>query len=738
MTHRRTSSTESAGGRAVTRAATRFVGIFALIAPAAFPSAADGAQETPAPPGRPAVPNAGAQAEAAGWDSEAAGLLIERAIEARRHAWSDSALDRFRADAEGHLYYLGDFGEEPHIIRADQIALDVRWQAPDRTMQTIVGRRHELRLPTTIEYHLDHLFLILDNFGERIRVGDGHEVEDVLHPAAAGARAVYEYRLADSLEIRTRGRRARVFELQVRPREAGAPAVLGSIFLDRATGAIVRMRVTFTPAAYLDRQLVRIVLDLRSGLWEGRHWLPTEQELEITRSLPWLDVPLETRIRSRFRVLDYRFGEASGVSLGPGQYMYAYPEPDLARFDDWTSSLYDGPLEGASVDGGLTGGDLTRLAEKARRDLERSALDAGRLLPGRDLTGGRRLQLWFPDASGALRARRAEGLLAGAGSAYRIDARTRLSLWGGYAAGEGHPRASLGLRRRLGRFELEADGWLRETRDVGPAVAAGALRTAALLVEGEDYEDPYLADGARLGLVRQTGSARWRVGVRAERHRTAELVVRTTPLGEGALRPVRPVDEGTLAALDGRAALDLGRGIGARWGLELAGEAAAAGVGDFGYARGSLALRAAGESFAGGWSWASTLEVGAAGGDLPAQRLFLLGGRGSLPGYVFRGWGGDRMGLWRAEVSRTVAAPWVRLRASGALGWVGVGAAGEAAARRFGVGGSGGPRASAGLGVGIFYDLLRIDAMRGLAGGSPAEGDWVLLLSFDRRIWEIL
>jgi len=210
-------------GRRISSAEARAVAATAAVAVAALCFASrTGAQEIPATPA--AAPRAGAYD---GWDSQAALLLIERAIEARRHAWADSSLERFRADVQGHVYYLGDILGERHVIRADQLAVDVRWQQPDRSMQTIVGRRHELRLPTTIHYHLDHLFLVLDNFGDRIRIGDGHEIRDVLHPAGAGAPEFYEYRLADSLEIRVRDRTARVFELEVRPREGTDAGAVG-------------------------------------------------------------------------------------------------------------------------------------------------------------------------------------------------------------------------------------------------------------------------------------------------------------------------------------------------------------------------------------------------------------------------------------------------------------------------------------------------------------------------------
>ncbi|WP_428277290.1 hypothetical protein [Candidatus Palauibacter sp.] len=709
MTGRRISS---ADGRRVATAAV------AVAAALSFASGT-GAQAIPA------SPSAAPQARGSdGWDSEAALLLIERAIEARRHAWADSSLERFRADVRGHVYYLGDILGERHVIRADQLALDVRWQHPDRSMQTIIGRRHERRLPTTIDYHIDHLFLVLDNFRDRIGIGEGHEVRDVLHPAAAGAREFYEYRLADSLEIRLRDRTARVFELEVRPRDVTAAGVVGSLFVERETGAIARMRITFTRAAYRDPQVVRLVVDLRSALQEGRYWLPDEQEIEIARSLPWFDFPLATLIRTRFRVLDYEFDEEALFSLAPGQVIYSYRDEELARFDGWEDPLYGGPIEEGSADG----------------DPARAVADARGLLRRQALLGGGPLQFALPNASGGVRARRSEGLFVGAGGAWRPNDLTRISFGGGLAVGEARPQASLGLGRRLGEVEVAVDGWLRTHRDVGPSAGVGALRTLSLLARGEDYEDPYLTTGGRIGIARRGGPVRWRLGASLERHRSAGLIVGTVPLGDRPLRPVRPVDEGELARLDAGVTVRLRSGSGARWLLGLAGEAAADGVGNFGYTRATVALRARG-SPGGAWHWASGVEFGLAGGELPAQRLFLLGGRGSLPGHEFRGWGGDRMALWRAEVSRAITSPWVRLRAIGAAGWAGLGGAGEGAARRFGVSGSDGLRASAGLGLGLVYDILRLDVMRGLRGGSSpggSGGNWVLLFSIDPRFLRIL
>ncbi len=673
------------------------------------------------------------------WNSDRALHFIARAIEARRYAFADSTLERFRADVEGHVYFLGDFMGERRVIRADQIALDVRWQAPDRSMQTVIGRRHEIRLPTNIRYHADHLQLILDNFEDRIDVGGGDEVSNVLHPAGPGAPEHYEYRIADSLEIRVRGQTSRVFELHFRPRVADEPAAVGSLFVDSESGAVARMRLTFTRTAYRDPDLVQITLDLRSALWRERYWLPAEQDIEIVRSLPWFDFPLQTVIRGRLTVLDYRFG-GEEFSLSAGRHFLARPGAELARYGGWRSSLYGGS---SAMGDDITRGEAPGLPlGEADGEIEGLWERTGTTIGRWGLLGGNRLQAFLPNASAGLRVRRAEGLLVGAGGAYRIDDRAELLLWAGYPTGTGRPEAAAGLRVSLGRLDFEADGWLRESRDVGRSVASGALRTLSVLARGEDYQDPYFASGGRVGLARRGRPLRWRAGISALSHRAADNVISRSVWGGRRARPVRAVDEGRLVAIDAQADLELGRRAGSKWSLGVEAEGASAAVGSFGYVRGQLALRMQRSALDAEWAWTSEIALGLAGGSLPAQRLFLLGGRGTLPGYDFRVWGGDRMALWRGEVSRSVAAPWIRVRGSAAAGWVGNGSvAAEDSSARFGAGDSSRLRASAGVGVGLFYDLLRIDIARGLvddASDRPGGGGWVLLLSLNPVLRDIL
>jgi hypothetical protein len=45
------------------------------------------------------------------------------------------------------------------------------------------------------------------------------------------------------------------------------------------------------------------------------------------------------------------------------------------------------------------------------------------------------------------------------------------------------------------------------------------------------------------------------------------------------------------------------------------------------------------------------------------------------------------------------------------------------------------------VGLGVLYDLIRIDLVRGLAGGQPEDpvrGDWELLVSLNPLLWQIL
>ncbi|MGH7534409.1 MAG: hypothetical protein ACREMG_02365, partial [Gemmatimonadales bacterium] len=235
--------------------------------------------------------------------------LVSRAVERRLAVQADSTLRSYRTRAHGFVFFLAQVGEglaePPRLVKADELAVEVYWQAPDRSKQIILAWRDGAYLPTDINYHRDHLGIVTNNFGNMIRIGEGDEVRDVVHPLSPAGLSLYDYSLGDSLAIRTGAADVTVREVEVRPRWFAQPLVVGTMYLDVATAELVRFRFSFTPAAYLDRQLEDISVVLENGLFENRYWLPYRQEIEIRRRATWLDFPARGIIRGRWEIDQY-------------------------------------------------------------------------------------------------------------------------------------------------------------------------------------------------------------------------------------------------------------------------------------------------------------------------------------------------------------------------------------------------------------------------------------------------
>jgi len=660
----------------------------------------------------PAVPAAGQAGS--DWNSERALELVARARARRLLPQADTSLHNYSARAEGFVYFYLDRDEsdERTLVKTDQIALELYWAQPNQTKQRIVGLRDQSRLPNRMYYHLDHLTVVQNGFGDVIRIGDGDEVRDVPHPAARGSEAIYDFRVADSMELRLPGAAEpiRVYELNVRPKRTDRSALVGSIFVDRGTADIVRMTFTFTPASYVDRRLDYIQISLDNGLWQGRYWLPNEQRLEIRRQLPELDFAAGAVILGRMRIIDYQFNDTLPATLFAGYPVEAVPHVQRESYP-FQRDIY---------------ADLDEAGLAPPPEMAELRARAAALLRGQRLSGLPKLRLQLASASSALRYNRAEGLFLGSGATYSPRFGWRADVRGGYAFGAERPIVSLAFRRqRDAGSELALTGFLNETRDLGVALPlAPALNTLSSLLLGEDYLDPFRASGARLSWRSASlGTGQLELEASAERQRSATLAHAHPPFDDSAtFRPVRPVDEGDQLALAARlqrpvpdAQLAWGASVSLLGGT-LDRQAFVRGVADA-----TLRLRNVSHS--------RSLQVhamaGAATSDPASQHLFLLGGAGTLPGHDYRVFAGSRFALLQAEVSQEVLRPWVRLRLVGAAGTTGgLAPASERAWRAWDVRGTDGVKCSAGAGVSLFWDILRIDRVRGLGGGR-----WVFQLS---------
>ncbi|HEU0302013.1 MAG TPA: hypothetical protein VFR37_21335, partial [Longimicrobium sp.] len=657
-----------------------------------------------------------AAAQEGGWNSARALEIIQRAQERRQVALSDTGMVDYQADARGYIYFYLDRRDtgERTLVKTDQVALDVFWKAPNLARQRIIGLRDERNLPTNIRYHEDHLTVVQDNFGDLIRLGDGDEVADVLHPAGPQAPGSYDYRLADSTSIRLPGAAepVRVYKVQVRPKDPARPALVGSVFVDRRGGDIVRMEFTFTPVSYVDRNLDYINVLLENGLYKGRFWLPNRQQVELRRQVPELGLPAGGMIRGTMRIGNYRFNQnlPAGLFAG-GRRVVSVPVAQREAF------AFEQPMDAELREAGLSaGGELGDIRREAAELVGRRLLSG---LPGTriDLTS----------ASGTLRYNRAEGLAIGPGVRFNPAERVSLGVRGGYATAARQAFGEVDAWRGALPDRTGIGIYYNQPRDVGGMpVISGAMNSVTALLAGYDYTDPYFATGVELRADRAVGRG-WNgaLRLRAEEHRTASLETEFSLLGGGDhFRPVLPIDEGELYA----ATLSLRRPVpaevarGFSFGLSLEG-AMTAQEGVQGHVRPRAEAGWVSRG-SGGSELSVNAAAGAAIGEVPRQQLYLLGGRGTVPGYDFRAYGGDRFATARATYAAELLRPFVRGRVFAAAGWAGQ--EGELDPFQGGVvrpplnlrtGGM----LSAGAGVGLFFDILRIDVARGLGDGGRWE-----------------
>jgi hypothetical protein len=125
---------------------------------------------------------------------------------------ADTSLRSYRAEAHG--FTPGAVGSGltglPRL-EGDELRVEVYWRAPGISKQTILGWRDGTWLPTDINYHRDHLGVVTNNFGNRIRIGEGDEVRDVLHPLSPQGLDAYDFALQDSLAITANTRTVQVY-----------------------------------------------------------------------------------------------------------------------------------------------------------------------------------------------------------------------------------------------------------------------------------------------------------------------------------------------------------------------------------------------------------------------------------------------------------------------------------------------------------------------------------------------
>jgi hypothetical protein len=664
-------------------------------------------------------------ARAQGWDAPEARELLARAIERRRVAFADTALRDWSARAHGFVFFLGQIGEglsePPRLIKSDQLEVEVYWESRGRSRQRVIGWRDRRDLPTDINYHRDHLGIVMNNFPDFIRLGDGDEVRDVPHPVSAAGEPLYEFAPGDTLVLQLPGREIRVVELKFRPRDFRQPRIVGSAFLDLAGAEVVRMSFTFTAAAYRDDQLEDLTVSVENSLWSGRWWLPLRQEIEIRRRATWMEFPARGIIRGRWEIDSYRFNEGLDPAL-----FHAGPEIVIMPREIRDTFPWELPLDAAIRDIAIP----ARLA-----DFDAVRAEATRIAAGNLLSGLSRAQVAGGSVSDFVHVNRVEGLALGAGVMLRsADQARTLRLAAGFATDTALYTASARFTTRRGTTGLRLTA-AREVRDIGEIpVISRALNSLFAQEGGADFGDYFLATGATLGVSRALGS-RGEVLLEAGVQRIDSLVAAARWARGEFRRPNPGVDEGSwwlgrLALRQEARSFATSTELTGRLEIE-----AASGPTDYARLAGNVRMQLP----AGAGSVLLRASAGAATAALPRHRAFVLGGRGTILGEPYRGLSGRQMawasGEWQLKLpvpqlmlgtfagtgARLTVAPWA------AAGWTGGAISGfpGRAAR--------GPDGAIGVGFGWLHDLVRLDVGYGLRSSRVS-----FAVDVNRDFWGIL
>jgi hypothetical protein len=353
---------------------------------------------------------AAVSAQAQQWNDPRALTLARQATARRVQQLADSGLVDYHATAHGYVTFLAQLGEgfrePPRVVKADELALEVYWRAPNLSKQRIVGRRDTTLLPTDIQYHRDHLGIIQNNFPAIIRLGDGDEVQDVPHPLSPSGLEEYEFAISDSLRITSPAGEINVYEVKVRPRNDRQPRVIGAVYIERETAQVVRMALSFTRAAFLDRQLEDLFVVLENGIVGGRFWLPRRQEIEIRRTATWLDYPARGIIRGRWEIGDYRLNAQIPLATFTGPEIITAPAATHAAHA-WPSARI---LDSLPPD----------IRAVTAEEIQRVQAEARALVREQALRRSRSSALAMRGLSDIVRFNRVEGLAFGAGAAWRF------------------------------------------------------------------------------------------------------------------------------------------------------------------------------------------------------------------------------------------------------------------------------------------------------------------------------
>jgi len=163
---------------------------------------------------------------------------------------------RARIETEMSLVVLDSGGRE-RTIQLEQVASDVRWRAPDRYDQRVVGYRHQAVAPSFSLMSFFGGWTIPTLYGNRLQLGvtsasdpnktvSGTSQSIAIHPLAGNRDTYYTFEGGDTtVTLFSNGRQIPIVHVRVTPRNnppGDAVLFYGDMYVDSDWKQIVRMR----------------------------------------------------------------------------------------------------------------------------------------------------------------------------------------------------------------------------------------------------------------------------------------------------------------------------------------------------------------------------------------------------------------------------------------------------------------------------------------------------------------
>ncbi len=280
-----------------------------------------------------------------------------------RHVRQDSLVRDYSALVETRLDLTSGrsrFSRQTTLFAHETVAR-VSWQAPNDLKVQVLGARSaapalrmfarmagasgddvdELQDELRQEVLLDRPWFIPRSLGDSIMLM-GVPDQAALHPLAFGAIDYYNYAITDSTKLRIpNGPEITAVKMHVMPKELTASLVAGDMWIDLATGDVVRLMVVFV-GQYLWSQpdgrtaedsadarndnkwatrFLSAEADVEYALIENRYWLPYRQLLSLTFEIPWF-VNLTMPVRALSPFSEYEVNTTPAIA-------FAVPDEDL-------------------------------------------------------------------------------------------------------------------------------------------------------------------------------------------------------------------------------------------------------------------------------------------------------------------------------------------------------------------------------------------------------------------------